>query len=176
MAHFREVLRFCPRCGSDNFPEISPHFFRCAGGCDFHFHINASTAVGGIIPDDAGRVLLIRRGRNPGKGKWSVPGGFVDARESAETALAREVSEEVHLEMTGAEYLCSYPNPYDYRGVVFPVLDLVFVCRVRSLDALKTSEEAPDCAFLAPADIDPAEIAFPSIRYALEQFRAKFKD
>jgi 8-oxo-dGTP diphosphatase len=53
--------------------------------------------VGAIVRDDAGRLLLIKRGHAPGKGLWSIPGGRVEAGESDAEALIREVREETGL-------------------------------------------------------------------------------
>jgi 8-oxo-dGTP diphosphatase len=53
--------------------------------------------VGAIITDEAGRLLLIRRGREPGAGLWSLPGGRVEPGESDAAAVAREVREETGL-------------------------------------------------------------------------------
>ena len=54
--------------------------------------------VGGIIFDgDLGRILLIKRGREPSKGRWSIPGGLVHVGETLEEALEREVKEETGL-------------------------------------------------------------------------------
>lgn len=170
--NLNQAVRYCPRCGSERFPEKSHHFFLCEQ-CDFHFHINCTPAVVSIVTDTAGRVLLIRRSRDPGKGMFSVPGGFVDTDESIETALARELIEEVNLELVSSTYLCSCPNPYRYKGVVFPVVDLIFVCEVRSLEPLRTSDEVDSYTFLLPDAIDLDEIAFPSVRYGLEQFRQR---
>jgi ADP-ribose pyrophosphatase YjhB (NUDIX family) len=49
------------------------------------------------VTDPTGRVLLIRRGQEPAKGCWSVPGGRVEPGESFEEATAREVHEETGL-------------------------------------------------------------------------------
>jgi 8-oxo-dGTP diphosphatase len=51
-------------------------------------------AVGAVVLDRAGRVLLVRRGRPPGKGDWTLPGGRVEPGEAPEEAVAREVLEE----------------------------------------------------------------------------------
>ena len=53
--------------------------------------------VGAVIKDGPGRLLLIKRGHEPGKGLWSIPGGRVEAGESDADALVREVREETGL-------------------------------------------------------------------------------
>lgn len=53
--------------------------------------------AGGIVFDDAGRLLLIRRGRPPAQGSWSVPGGKCLAGETTQAACVRELAEETGL-------------------------------------------------------------------------------
>ena len=52
--------------------------------------------VGGIVFQDD-KVLLVKRGKEPGLGKWSIPGGAVDVGESVKEALQREIEEETGL-------------------------------------------------------------------------------
>ena len=54
-------------------------------------------AVAGVVIDSFDRVLLIRRGREPNKGKWSLPGGLVEVGELLHDALRREVAEETGI-------------------------------------------------------------------------------
>ncbi len=53
--------------------------------------------VGAVVHDASGRLLLIRRGHAPHEGMWSLPGGRVEAGESPEAAVEREVREETGL-------------------------------------------------------------------------------
>lgn len=54
-------------------------------------------AVSAVIFDEEGRVLLVERGRPPGLGLWTVPGGKVEPGELLEAAVRREVAEETGL-------------------------------------------------------------------------------
>ena len=53
--------------------------------------------VGGLAYDDAGRLLLVQRANEPGRGLWSVPGGRVEPGEDDAAALVREMWEETGL-------------------------------------------------------------------------------
>jgi len=56
-----------------------------------------TVAVGAIVFDDAGSVLVIRRGKPPGEGQWTVPGGHLEPGETIARGVAREVAEETGL-------------------------------------------------------------------------------
>ncbi len=53
--------------------------------------------VGGVVHAADGRLLLVRRANEPGRGRWSVPGGRVEPGEDDHAAVAREVAEETGL-------------------------------------------------------------------------------
>ncbi len=59
---------------------------------------SVETCVGAVVID-AGRLLLIQRGRGPGKGYWSIPGGRVEPGETLIEAVEREVLEETGLKV-----------------------------------------------------------------------------
>jgi 8-oxo-dGTP diphosphatase len=78
--------------------------------------------VGAVVHDAAGRLLLIRRGHDPHRGLWSLPGGRIEAGESPEQAVVREVREETGLDVVPGRPVGRVRIPGD--GVVFDVIDL----------------------------------------------------
>jgi 8-oxo-dGTP diphosphatase len=59
-------------------------------------------AVGAVVVRD-GKVLLVLRGREPGRGRWSLPGGVVHLGETLQSAVIRELREECGIEVAVAE-------------------------------------------------------------------------
>ena len=162
------IFRFCPRCGGDAATPVGANPFRC-GKCEFTHYFSPITAVGAIVADSEGQILLITRARDPGKGKLGMPGGFVDPGETLETAIVREVLEETNLTATSTEYLISFPNKYDYLGVIGDITDAFFVCKVDSFDSIKPQEgEITACNFVTPSPEHLDNLAFESNRKALE--------
>jgi 8-oxo-dGTP diphosphatase len=78
--------------------------------------------VGAVVLDDAGRLLLVRRGREPSRGLWSVPGGRVEPGESGPDAVRREVREETGLHVTVGAPVGVVRIPAG-DGVVYDVTD-----------------------------------------------------
>jgi len=58
-----------------------------------------TVAIAAIVFDDDDRVLLVRRGRPPGEGLWSVPGGKLEMGETLSAGVVREVREETGLDV-----------------------------------------------------------------------------
>jgi len=166
---------YCPVCGSNNFTLKGPRLLVC-GQCDYHYHDNPVAAVAGFLPDDKGRILLIRRAKEPSKGKLALPGGFVDIGETAEAALERELKEELNLDLISTEYLTSHPNEYPYRGRIVAVLDLFFVGTVRSWAGAEALAEVDSFVHLAPNEIKGEDLAFLSMRAALDRYKASLQE
>ena len=80
--------------------------------------------VGAVIADGAGRLLLILRGHEPGKGLWSIPGGRIEPGETDEQAVIREVREETGLTVTCGRLLGAAELP-GRAGAVIEVRDYV---------------------------------------------------
>jgi len=113
-------------------------------------------------------VLLARRAVEPAKGVWDIPGGFIDARESAEQAVVREALEETALHIRVAAYLGSLPDVYGDRAA--PTLNFCFLAEIVSGDLRAQS----DVAELQWVDIDhlPDQMAFAHQREMLKWARA----
>ncbi len=90
----------CSYCGHP-FASNQPWPRTCAA-CGRMSFVNPLPVVVMLLPVDDG-LLLIRRGIEPGRGKWAFPGGFIDLGETWQEAGAREVFEESHLEIDPAE-------------------------------------------------------------------------
>ena len=76
--------------------------------------------------DDAGRLLLIKRGHEPAAGLWSIPGGRIEAGESDVAALVREVREETGLEVAAGRLLGAVQRP-GLAGAVVDIRDYLAV-------------------------------------------------
>jgi hypothetical protein len=74
----------------------------------------------------------------------------------------------VNLEIDRIAFLCSLPNLYPYRGVTYPVCDLVFTAVAVDAAAAKPLDGVAGFEWLSVAAVDPGEVAFPSIRRGLE--------
>ena len=79
--------------------------------------------AGAVVHDAAGRLLLIRRGREPGRGLWSLPGGRCEPGESAAETAVREVREETGLDVAAGP-LVGRVERAGLGGVVYVIDDV----------------------------------------------------
>lgn len=170
--HPHQRFRYCPSCATA-FPEgCATQPLRC-GNCGFIYYFNTTCATAALIVREDGMALFIRRAKEPAKGKLAMPGGFIDEGETAEAGVQREFVEEVGFAPGGIDFLCSHPNSYHYKELTYPVLDFFFVARARGDEAPEALDGVASVHWLDPLAIDPAEIAFPSMTYALEIYRQR---
>ena len=116
---------FCPFDGSTLAPAPSggDQGFPTCGRCGFVDYANPKPCVALLVEREGG-LLLVRRGVEPRLGFWDIPGGFIDRRESAEEAAARELLEETGLRAAKLRFLMSLPDIYGPRET--PTLNLCF--------------------------------------------------
>ena len=125
--------------------------------------------VGGIVVDGQGRLLLIRRGQEPSKGSWSVPGGRVEPGETRPEATAREVREETGLDVSvGARVGTVERDAPD--GSVFVIHD--YACTAREdvdLSDVRAATDADDAGWFTREEIRGLDCA-PGLVEALEEW------
>ncbi len=108
-----------------------------------------------VVFDRAGRLLLIQRAKPPFKGRYALPGGFVDVGETVEAAALRELKEETGLDGNGVQMIGVYSDPgRDPRG---HTVSVAFRVRVRSTKAVG-GDDAASAAFVK--DWQAVDLAF----------------
>jgi NAD+ diphosphatase len=109
VANWHETFTHCPRCGSPTDPIASGHARKCPVDSSEHFpRVDPAMIV--LVIDAADRCLLARNAQWP-EHRVSILAGFVEAGESAEQAVAREVHEETGITVGTVSYLGSQPWP-----------------------------------------------------------------
>jgi 8-oxo-dGTP diphosphatase len=149
--------RFCPRCGQPADVDF-PQKIAC-GHCGYIAYYNPKPVAAAIPIDDDGSVILLRRGFDPGRGRWTFPGGFVELGESVQTAALRETREELRIAIELGELVGVYSRAED-RVVLI-------VYRARALGQPRTTPEAPQVRAFAPGEIPWNDLAFGSTELAL---------
>jgi NAD+ diphosphatase len=110
LAEWHRGNRFCPRCGAALEVSQAGHLLVCSG-CRRQQFPRTDPAVIMLVTDDEDRCLLGRQPQWPA-GRYSTLAGFVEPGESLEAAVAREVDEEVGVEIAEASYFGNQPWPF----------------------------------------------------------------
>lgn len=109
LSEWHHANRHCPRCGGALAPVDAGHVLRCEGCGKQHFPRTDPAVI--MLVTDGDRALLGRQAAWP-EGRFSTLAGFVDPGESFERAVAREVREEVGVEVTDVTYFGNQPWPF----------------------------------------------------------------
>jgi ADP-ribose pyrophosphatase YjhB (NUDIX family) len=157
------VIAYCSSCGAKTQTRvIGRQRLSVCDACDRIFFRNPKVVVTALIEDD-GRVLLVRRDIEPGRGLWGLPGGFVDWDEHPEQAMARECLEEIAvrvepLELLGVEHVIT-----DDEGIV------ILPYRARLVSGVPVAaDEVQQVGWFSPESLPP--LAFPSHRKILQRW------
>jgi ADP-ribose pyrophosphatase YjhB (NUDIX family) len=161
--------KYCPRCRTEL--EHAYERVECPS-CGFVAHSNSETTVGALVVDADGRLLLVRRARDPYGGTWDVPGGFLDEAEHPLDALRRELREETGLEVEPGELAGVSLDRYGEGPDAATTLNLYWTAHVTGGEAVAGDDAAELCWF--PRDQLPPEneIGFPNVRELLRGWRA----
>ena len=157
--------KFCPRCGNRLGVRVlkrgDPERLVCES-CGFVFYQGPKLVAGALFEADGG-VLLVKRDIEPGYGKWTFPGGFVERGETAEAAAQREVLEETGLEVR----VSGIVGLYSYEGQVPAIA--VFAARVVVGEPLPLDETMAVRGYRRD-EIPWSDLAFPSTEHALKDY------
>lgn len=122
--------------------------------------------AGGIVFDEQGRLLLIRRGHEPSAGTWSVPGGRCAPGESAAETCVRELAEETGLQVRVLRRAGRVQRDGP-GGVGYEIVD--FVCAVVG-GTLRAGDDATDARWVSRAELGALPLS-PGLEETLREWR-----
>jgi 8-oxo-dGTP diphosphatase len=154
------IYRYCPHCGfelliQDAFQKMRP----VCSNCGFVQFMDPKVAVIGMVIWQE-QVLLVRRGINPARGLWALPGGYMDAGEIPVDALNRELYEEVGFKVDGLKLLDVFlmEGGGERIGIVLAYYN---VMAADATPALQCGDDADEAGWFK-RDMLPKELAFAS--------------
>ncbi len=127
--------------------------------CGFVAYQNPKIVVGSVVRHD-GKILLCRRAIEPRKGFWTIPAGYLELNETPEQGALREAREEAcaQLELKGLLAVYSVPR----------LSQVQLIYRATLIDgAFAPGEESLETELFHPNEIPYAQIAFPTVHWAL---------
>jgi len=159
-----DVKRFCPYCGQRVIEKpFGTKVHSYCSQCDRIHYDNPFPAVAILVRNQKNQLLLVKRSVEPAKGRWCLPGGFIEVGESIEEAVLRELEEETGLkgEVEGLVEFFSQTSPY-YGAL------LIFGYRVNIQGGkLRAGDDAEEVGYFDLAVLPP--IAFLSHQRLIEQ-------
>jgi ADP-ribose pyrophosphatase YjhB (NUDIX family) len=162
--------RWCPRCGE----ELSGGGSRVeCGACGFVAYASSKPTVGALVEDGNGRLLLARRAKEPFKGRWDIPGGFLEEGEHPLEGLRRELEEETGLEVEPLDFLGVWMDRYGGDSTAEATLNLYWTARTVSGDA-RAADDVDDLRWFERDELPrPEGLAFRNVPLVLAAWRAR---
>jgi 8-oxo-dGTP diphosphatase len=128
-----------------------------------------AVGVGAVLIHE-GRVLLIKRGKEPLRGRWVVPGGTVEVGETLEQALVREVQEETGLVVRPIEVVLVFDRiERDGEAVRYHYVIIDYLCEYVS-GAPRAASDADEVALVAREDLPRYELPEKALGVVLDGF------
>jgi len=160
------TLNHCSRCGAALRLGMVPGEDRerlACDACGFVAYVNPRLVVTCLSVTDAGEVMLLRRGIEPGRGLWAQPGGFMEIDETVEGGAVRETLEETGLLVEPGHIVGLYTRPEA------AIVVIAFEARIVG-GAATLTPEALEVRPFAPEAIPWPEIAFRTSEWALRDW------
>lgn len=146
--------------------------FACRA-CAYEFFQHSSPAATAVVPscDHADQIVLLTRSTPPGKGLLGLPGGFLHYGEEPAAGVAREVREEIEIDITVDRLLDAYTVDYEYKGARVKVVELVFLTQpIEWRGAGVRTGEASEIGLFSVREASRLSLAFPEQRQALARY------
>lgn len=172
--HPKTVFKYCPFCGSQRFFWDGAKAHICSD-CQHKLYINEAGATVALIANENGELLLTVRKFNPVAGTLDLPGGFIDIGETAEDCVKREIKEELNLDVTDLRFFGTFPNEYQFGGLTYFTIDIVFECNVKTFSSLKAGDDAAKVCFIHPKEINLELVGLKSIKKVIAKYQSKVK-
>lgn len=131
--------------------------------CGYIDYVNPRI-VTGVVAHAGGRILLCRRAIEPRKGFWTLPAGFLELGESVEDGAKREAREEAMAELEIETMLAVYSIPRIGQVQIF--------FRAKLLNEPAPGPESLEVMLVEWDDVPWTELAFPSVKWSLDAYRA----
>lgn len=159
--------RFCSHCGQPTEVKVpeGDHLPRIVCPSCGTVHYENPRIVVGCVAEHDGLILICRRAIEPRHGFWTIPAGFMENGETLEAGAARECHEEALARVNITSLLAVINIPEAHQVHIFFRANLVD-------GSFGAGPESLESKLVTAGEIPWEEIAFPSTRYALEQFLA----
>ncbi len=165
-----QVFKFCPKCGKSDWEKEASNVKVCKA-CGYEMYRNPTIGAAGLVFDDKGRLLVVRRAKEPAKGTLAIPGGFCEVGEKAEDAACREIFEETNIVVEATEFLFDLPNDYAYRGIDLYPLDFFFKCKIKDMSNPQLDlNENTEMLFLEPEQIKLEDFGLPTHKTVIKRY------
>lgn len=167
--HPLDKFIFCPVCGSKAFGINNEKSKKCAD-CGFTYYANPSSATAAFMINDRRELLVAIRGKEPAKGTYDLPGGFVDMDETSEEGMIREIREETGINVDQVDYLFSIPNLYVYSDMTIHTLDMFYRVHVDNDVSPAAADDAAELFWLPLQKVNPKDFGLHSICQGVSRF------
>ena len=151
-------FKYCPTCSKELiYNDIEGRQRKNCPACGYIHWGECSVGVGGVLLSQ-GRGLIVQRAHNPGKGRWTIPGGYVEQDEKIEDAIVREVREETGLITEPVSVLGVKDRPQDHPGIKHDIY-VVFLLHYLSGELTPDLVEVSQAGFYTPEECQSFNIA-----------------
>ncbi|AQA16961.1 hypothetical protein BST95_00715 [Halioglobus japonicus] len=158
--------RYCPSCGASLARNVvggeQRNHWKCTGCGQRHYDYPMIVVTAFVAYED--RLLWVQRGIEPQRGRWAIPGGFMEQRETLAGAAARELHEESGVLLPADQLQLYMTGTITFINQVF----VAFRARVDT-DYCAPGPESEACAFFSRRDCPWSEVAYPEVNDSIVQ-------